>query len=127
MARTIVNLATGEVTYAEDIPPYVPTPEEAAAAQLAADTADLTPAQFEWLLAYTGLEDVFTGLTASSKAPQNATYAALKADRRRLIYKLDLTLAKVAAFGPQIAAQYPSVDVSETAIRNAWKLATQFE
>lgn len=95
--------------------------------QAIVDTQDLTPAQFEWLLAYTGLEDVFSGLTTSVKGNDVSQYAALKADRKRLTYKLDLTLAKVAAFAPQIAVAFPGVDVSEATIRAAWKLATQFE
>lgn len=83
----------------------------------------LTPVQFEWLLAFTGLDEVWQTLEAALKDQDRAEYASLRAQRLQARFFLSVTLEMVAKLR-QIAAQVaPGVDLSEAAIRAAWELA----
>jgi hypothetical protein len=85
--------------------------------------ADLSPAQFEWLLAFTGLGDVWDGIEAALKDTDRATYAAIRMQRKRSVYQLDVTLQEVAKMRPVAAKIAPDVDLSDAAIKAAWDLA----
>lgn len=88
-------------------PPYVPS--------------DLSPPQFEYLLALTGFGEVWDGLAAQAKASGDMeTFAALTAERRRSRFRLETVLSVVARFADQAPE---GVDLSEGAIRAAWKAA----
>ena len=92
-------------------------------ANYVAPPADLSPARFAWLLAYTGLGDVWDAMEAATKDTDRATYAALVARRASRFFTLADTLAAVAQFAPLAAQVAPEVDLSETAIRAAWAQA----
>lgn len=85
--------------------------------------ADLSPAQFEWLLAFTGLGDVWDKIEAAIKDTDRATYAAMRMQRRRSVYKLDVTLQEVAKMRPVVAQIAPDVHLSDAEIKAAWDLA----
>ena len=80
---------------------------------------DLSPAGFNWLLAYTGLDDVWAGLEAHFKTADRATYATLREAANRNTFRLTTTLAMVESF----KAFAPDVDLSEETITAAWELA----
>jgi hypothetical protein len=125
MSNTVVWIDGEKVvrpTTPEDFPP-APTQAELDAAQLAADTRDLSPSEFEWLLALTGLEDIWTGLEQNFKPSDRAQYAFLRGTRKKTIFNLDTTLTLVAQFRPSAAAINPSVHLSDVAIKAAWELA----
>lgn len=84
----------------------------------------LSPAQFEFLLAYTGFGDVWDQLAANAKAVGDmTTYAGLAAERKRSEFRIEVVLNVVAQFAPQIPE---GVDLSEATIRQAWKAAEQY-
>ncbi|WP_226552985.1 hypothetical protein [Celeribacter naphthalenivorans] len=85
--------------------------------------ADLSPARFAWLLAYTGLGDVWEAMEAATKDTDRATYAALVARRASRFFTLADTLVAVTLFAPLAAQVAPEVDLSEAAIRAAWAQA----
>lgn len=89
--------------------------------------ADLSRAQFEWLLAFTGLGDVWDALQSTLKDTDRATYAAIKMERQRTLYRLSVTLAEVAKMRPLAAQIAPDVDLSDAAILAAWELAEAME
>ena len=80
---------------------------------------DLSRAGFNWLLAYTGLDDVWAGLEAHFKTADRATYATLREAANRNTFRLTTTLAMVESF----KAFAPDVDLSEETITAAWELA----
>lgn len=86
----------------------------------------LTPRQFEWLLAFTGLGDIWDALEADTKATDRGAYAQLRAERRSAAFHLPETLAIVSKFRPAAAAIYPNADLSDTAIKTAWAQAAQY-
>jgi hypothetical protein len=88
-----------------------------------ADPLPLSAARFEWLLAYTGLDDVWAALEGAVKAQDRAAYASIRAQRAKRQFHLDKTLAMVAQFRPVAAQIAPDADLSDNAIRAAWKLA----
>lgn len=85
--------------------------------------ADLSPAQFEWLLAFTGLGNLWDGIEAALKDTDRAAYAGVRMQRKRTVYRLDVTLQEVARMRPVAAQIAPDVDLSDAAISAAWKLA----
>lgn len=87
----------------------------------------LSPPQFAYLLALTGFDDVWAALEANLKGKDRAQFAALKAERARSKFRLDLTLGMVAQFRAVAAQIAPEVDLSETAIRTAWDAAEAFK
>ena len=88
---------------------------------------DLTPAQFEYLLALTGFGAVWDAIAGDAAAGGDmVTYAALMAERKRSRFRLDTVLSVVAQFADQAAAIAPEVNLSETAIRAAWKKAEEY-
>lgn len=100
--------------------------KEAAAvaeAEEAARTADLTKPQFEWLLAYTGLDDVWDALEISLKSIDRATYATLKLQRNQTNFRLPVTLKFISDLSDQIALIAPDTDLSDPTIRAAWAQA----
>jgi hypothetical protein len=113
-AAILAAEAAGEVTIPDAPPPPDPGPPE------------LTPRQFEWLLAHTGLEDVWDAVQAWAKADGNrALYAGLKAQRAASVFVLATTLAfkNEPAVLAITAAVAPDADLSDDAVRAAWDLA----
>jgi|GEM_PF-2986620 len=92
--------------------------------------ANLSPRRFEWLLAKTGLDEVWDGverhLQSSADPADRDRYASLRAARRARYFTLDDTLAMVAQFRPLVTQLFPGVDVSDAAIRAAWAQAEQY-
>ena len=86
----------------------------------------LTPPQFAFLLALTGFDEVWDALEAAAKTGDRAQYAALRAERARPRFRLDVTLGIVAKFRNMAELIAPDVDLSETAIRAAWEQAEQY-
>lgn len=84
---------------------------------------DLTKPQFEWLLAYTGLDDVRDALELSLKGIDRATYATLKLQRNQTNFRLPVTLKFILDLSDQIALVAPDTDLSEPTIRAAWAQA----
>jgi len=114
--RIIKNAETGEITVQE----YTPEPKVYA-------PRNLTPAQFEYLLALSGFGAVWDAIAGDAAAGGDMeTYAALMAERKRSRFRLDTVLAVVAQFADQAAAIAPEVDLSEAAIRAAWKQAEEY-
>ena len=113
-AAILAGEAAGEVTIADPPPPPDPGPPE------------LTPRPFEWLLAHTGLEDVWDAVEARAKADgDRALYANLKAQRAASSFVLATTLAfkNEPAVLAITAAVAPDADLSDAAVGAAWDLA----
>lgn len=85
--------------------------------------ATLSPSRFEWLLAFTGLDEVWAALEEAARGSDRATYATLKAMRRSQSFHLSTTLEMVGTFRAQAVALVPDIDLSEIAIRAAWEQA----
>ena len=104
--------AAGEVTIA-DAPPPDPGPPE------------LSPRRFEWLLAFTGLDDVWDAVQARAKAEgDRRRYAGFKAER--MSGRFDFSAIRAFAGDPAVqaaAAERPHIDLSDAALRRAWDLA----
>ena len=87
---------------------------------------DLTPSEFEWLLAYTGLGDVWDGMAAAMKGaadePSKLMRATLAENRRASFFRLDETLRVVPQFVDFAATLFPDVDLTKKAITAAWEL-----
>ena len=87
---------------------------------------ELSPRQFAWLLADTGLDDVWDAVQARAKADGNrALYASLKAQRAASAFVLETTLAfkndpAVLAIAAAVA---PEADLSDATIRAVWEQA----
>ena len=90
-----------------------------------APARDLSPARFEFLLAYTGLGDVWDALEQELRMVDRAAFASIRAQRRKSTYSLDATLQAVAAWREAAARHAAGVDLSETAIRAAWDMAAR--
>lgn len=86
---------------------------------------DLTPRRFEWLLAYTGLGDVWDALELALKDTDRAAFAKVKSERRAASYQIGVTLDLVAQFRPMAAQVAPGVDLSDDAIKAAWEMAAR--
>ena len=86
----------------------------------------LSPPQFAFLLALTGFDEVWDALEAAAKTGDRVQYAALRAERARPRFRLDVTLGIVAKFRNMAELIAPDVDLSETAIRAAWEQAEQY-
>lgn len=84
---------------------------------------DLSPSEFEYLLAYTGLEDIWYSLEQNYKPSDRAKYAFLRGLRKKQAFTQGTTLQLVAQFRPAAAAINPDLDLSDTAIKAAWTLA----
>jgi hypothetical protein len=89
--------------------------------------SDLSPARFAWLLAFTGLGEVWDAMEAATKDSDRAVYAGLVARRASRFFTLADTLAAVTLFAPLAAQVAPEVDLSEAAIRAAWAQAETAE
>lgn len=115
----LVNGVAVEVT-AEEM--ELEAAREAALAEEAKEQ-DLTKPQFEWLLACTGLDDVWDALEVSLKAIDRPTYATLKLQRNQTNFRLPVTLKFILDLSDQIALVAPDTDLSEPTIRAAWAQA----
>jgi hypothetical protein len=87
--------------------------------------SDLTPRRFEYLLAYTGLDDVWDALQAELKATDRARFAQIKAQRSSLAFSQAKTLGLVAMFADTAKRVAPNADLSDDAIKAAWIVAEQ--
>tara|TARA_R110002153_G_scaffold197308_1_gene350781 strand:- start:239 stop:703 length:465 start_codon:yes stop_codon:yes gene_type:complete len=89
--------------------------------------SNLTPARFEYLLANTGLDDVWAALEAELKDTDRALFAQIKAQRSSLSFSQAKTLDLVARFKDTAERVAPDADLSEDAIKAAWVVAEQAE
>jgi hypothetical protein len=87
--------------------------------------SDLTPRRFEYLLAYTGLDDVWSALEAELKTTNLALFAQIKAQRSASAFSQDKTLAFIDMFSVVTQQIAPEADLSEETIKAAWVLAEQ--
>jgi hypothetical protein len=85
--------------------------------------SDLSPRRFAYLLAYTGLGDVWDAIQADLKTRDRAQFAQLAAQRSALSFSQVKTLAFVAMFRPVAEQVAPDVDLSDDAIKAAWIMA----
>ena len=88
---------------------------------------DLTPPQFEYLLALTGLDDVWAALEDGVKKKDRALLAVLRAQRRQSRFVFDVTMQFIAQFMADAVAATPGVDLSEATIKAAWVAAAAVE
>jgi hypothetical protein len=101
---------------------------ERAGAKLLTETPkDLSPARFEWLLAFTGLGDAWDALEGWATVYDRETYAALKANRVATTFRQDKTLEMVADLRPVLDQVAPEIDLTDQAIKDAWTLAENAE
>lgn len=115
--RQIAQIGETVPADALDAPPDLPAPPP-----------DLSPAQFAYMLALSGFGDVWDAMErAALDAKERQTFATLKAEKARTRYRLDRTLAMVAAMADQAAAVAPEVDLSADAITAAWYHAADYK
>jgi len=86
---------------------------------------DMTARRFEWLLAFTGLGDVWDALETQLKDSDREAYADVKSQRRAVIYRFDETIRLVAVFRNIAKQLAPDVDLSDEAIQAAWVQAVK--
>ena len=79
--------------------------------------------RFEYMLAYTGLDDVWDALFAALRESDRAAYASLKAQRAKGVFHLDVTLALVETYRSQAEQAAPDADLSAETITAAWDAA----
>lgn len=84
---------------------------------------DLRPPQFAFLLALTGLDDVWEALEATLKSHDRAMYAQLYAQKWQSRFVFDVTMGMIGSFAPLVAQIAPQIDLSEEAIKAAWMTA----
>jgi hypothetical protein len=89
--------------------------------------ADLTPRRFEYMLALTGLDDVWAELEAELKATDRALFAQIRAQRSAPSFSQAKTLGMVATLSKTAKKVAPAADLSDGAIKAAWKIAEQVE
>lgn len=85
---------------------------------------DLTPTQFIYLLAVTGLEDIWDELEVSAKATNRKLYATLKASRNSATYRFQETLDMIQVFSPYLPETAPSL--SREVLEPLWIDASTF-
>lgn len=83
-------------------------------------TRDLTRVEFEFLLASTGFEDVWSSMEAALKPVDPGLYATIRSQREMPRFRLSKTLEFVAQVRPLAAQVLPGVDLSDAAVRAAW-------
>lgn len=85
----------------------------------------LTPRQFDWMLAYYDLEDVWNGVKADNKtAGSKAIYANLRASEKAGTYLLDDTLTFLQQVRDQPKIANSGIDLSDDAVRRYWRHAS---
>jgi hypothetical protein len=89
--------------------------------------SDLSPRRFEYLLAYTGLDDVWNALEAELKDTNRAAYAQIKAQRSAMSFSQEKTLGLIAVFADTAKRVAPNADLSDDAIKAAWIVAEQVQ
>ena len=82
--------------------------------------SNLTPRRFEYLLAITGLDDVWTALENELKQTDRAQFAQIKAQRSALSFSQAKTLRLVVMFLETAQRVAPNADLSGDAIKAAW-------
>jgi hypothetical protein len=87
--------------------------------------SDLSPRRFEYLLALTGLDDVWAALEAELKATNRSLFAQIAAQRSALSFSQSKTLGLMAMFADTAKRVAPDADLSSAAIKTAWKLAEE--
>jgi hypothetical protein len=102
-----ISAAGGVAAYVEPEPlPYV--------------ASDLSPRRFKYLLAVTGLEDVWAALENELKETNRESYAQIVAQRSATSFSQVKTLGLVAMFKQTAQHVAPDADLSEAAIKAAW-------
>jgi hypothetical protein len=104
--------------YVEPVPVPVPVP-------VVDPLRDLSPKAFAWLLAFSGLGDVWDALELRTRSTDRASFALLKSERLADVYRLDVTLALVAQFRTLAQELEPEIDLSDNAIKAAWLAANE--
>ena len=89
--------------------------------------SDLSPRRFEYLLAVTGLGYVWDAIQADLEGRDVEAYAQLAAQRSAGSFSQVKTLAFVAMFKPTADKVAPDIDLSDAAIKAAWKKAEKAE
>jgi hypothetical protein len=89
--------------------------------------SDLSPRRFNFLLAITGLGDVWDAIEASVKSQDRASYALLKAHRSSASFSQAKTIGLVAMFADAAKRVAPDADLSDAAIKAAWIQAEQVQ
>ncbi len=88
---------------------------------------NLLPAQFYWLLATAGLEQVIDTLLENLRQADLQKYAMyqgfLKGAR---FYEFDKAIAMLTQAGPIIAQAYPDLDLSIPILKSLWLQASKF-
>ena len=87
--------------------------------------SDLSPRRFAYLLAITGLDDVWSALEAELKGTDRAAFAQIKAQRSAVSFSQAKTLGLVAMFADAAKRVAPEADLSDDAIKAAWIIAEQ--
>jgi hypothetical protein len=87
--------------------------------------SNLSTRRFEYLLAYTGLDDVWAALETELKSTDRALYAQIKAQRSAATFSQSKTIGLVAIFAETVSRVAPDADLSEAAIKAAWIIAEQ--
>tara|TARA_R110000765_G_scaffold360259_1_gene450535 strand:- start:117 stop:425 length:309 start_codon:yes stop_codon:yes gene_type:complete len=87
--------------------------------------SDLSPRRFKYLLALTGLDDVWDALQAELKDTDRAAYAQVKAHRSASTFSQTKTLDLVAMFKDTATRVAPDADLSDEAIKTAWIVAEE--
>ena len=87
--------------------------------------SDLSPRRFKYLLAYTGLDDVWSALEAELKDTDRAAFAQIKAQRSALSFSQAKTIGLVEMFADTAKRVVPNADLSSDAIKVAWIVAEQ--
>jgi hypothetical protein len=89
--------------------------------------SDLSPRRFEYLLAYTGLDDVWAALEAELKDTDRATFAQVRSQRSASSFPQALVLSFVGLFADTAKRVSPDADLSDEAIKAAWIIAEQVQ
>lgn len=99
--------------------------EDDAVEVIAPPRFDLTPRQFTWLLAYTGLENVWKSIEETARVNNRSLYAKLKAQKASERFIFQMTIDFIASVSEIASQLHPDVDLSEKAIGAAWDLALE--
>jgi len=113
MTITRINTVTGEIESTNEDAPSFPSASPA-------PDRDLSRPEFAYLLAITGLDDVWDSVQTYAKANDRPLYAILRSQREQQTFRLAVTLEFVAQVAGIVARVAPDVDLSEATIRVAW-------
>ena len=70
---------------------------------------DLSPAQFSYLLSFSGLEELWEALEATLKHEDRNMYATLRGSRNREVFRFEDTMKLVGIFSPYLPEGAPAI------------------